>query len=185
MSKLYLSIVTILGILAVAVLSIFGGAGTAVGLTAYAPFNNAPISVSPTAPCIGGTITASGTGMTPDTAVVVNFGAQDLQGVVLGTTVSDADGNWSLTGTVPTTLNDLSGTPVAVFANTSTLLGYYVWADDASGVHDAQTSTLVRNCSAALPATGYDLPLVATVLIGSALLTFAGISVIAIRHRRV
>lgn len=137
------------------------------------------MAVAPTGgACIGDTVTLSGAGAPANTQIILNMVHHDgeFPSASLGTTVSDAAGNWTATVTIP--FMGIAGTG----ASTAMTAGDYTFgAITSDGLYSAYANYTVFDCSVPLPATGF--PLAAVALAGAAGLTFAGLSLRALRRK--
>ncbi|MDO8736759.1 MAG: hypothetical protein Q7K29_06705 [Thermoleophilia bacterium] len=167
-----------------------GQNGMSVGVDAY---DVGKVTLSEYEAYYGDSITVMGSGQLAGASIEVYMGGtyegdNETYLARLGTTPSDAGGNWSLTFTVPTTCTKMSdGTTVAVFPAYWPVVGvtlgpdsaYYTsWSDPDLLVNGAapaatQASTYNSGTSAAtLPATGSATTMIGMALIASGMLCF-------------
>ncbi len=152
MKKKYLLIVSVLAIIAASTLVVALGNGQTVGQNAYG--GSATITASASSVCIGNTITISGSGVfSAGATVFVHLEAAGFYGL-LGTPVSDANGNWSLTTTIPHTLvDDQTGATLTVTPG-----NYGITGREGGGNMGVSQALSVLSCNASLPNTGLALP---------------------------
>ncbi|MDO8736760.1 MAG: hypothetical protein Q7K29_06710 [Thermoleophilia bacterium] len=150
----------------------------------YPPVIVGDATVTPsTGGCVGSVVTFAGAGMPANSAVAVGIAmdtATDSYMGIVGTTMADAAGNWSLTAAIPSTVTRSSdGATVATWA------GSWVVVAVAEDLVSTNVGALtVQDCTvaSALPKTG--APIAGLGLLGAGLLTSAGVGIRIMRSRK-
>lgn len=170
------------GLILSVVLALAVAAGPGVGQNGYTV---GTVSMSPSSSaCIGGTLSLSGSGANPGDVVSVHLiGVQGVYEAMLGTATVDSMGNWSLSATIPYTVNvaPTSGGGTAATITGTWEVGAHVTSGGSAGYVQIGTISLV-DCATALPKTGP--PFTSLALAGSVGLTAALAAITLYRTRR-
>ena len=136
-----------------------------------------------TSACIGGTLFLSGSGANPGDVLWVHLtGVQGVYEAGLGTVTVDGSGSWSLTATIPYTVNvaPTSGGGTAATITGTWEVGAHVVTNGDAGYVQIGTIELV-DCAETLPSTG--LPVTTAGLLGAGVLASVAAGLGAIRYR--
>lgn len=168
------------------------GAGASAGVNGYSvsadSYTIGSLTVDPSTANIGDTVTIKGTGMLANAALEVGIGGiiePDVYTRLMGTATADAQGNWTFTSTVPSTvIRDSDKAEVPIMYGTWTVLGVAVGPD--TGIYGttgdltvieyipaSTTQNTTQYAAATLPKTG--IPPEAPWLVGAGLLAAAAL----------